>query len=127
LSKMRNYYVGAYAYMRRILEKMVVYFTEKLKTIDDKYVIPSEAEQKIKDVKHYFKPEIQEIIYPFYQVLSKGIHELSDDECEEHYESIHALMLKQLEYMLSIEVDKKQNKELNGVFKKLVEKYGKNK
>lgn len=102
-----SYGIGAFAYYRRIVELKIDEVLEKVKELfsDDKKIEYGEtlkkirqeknAENKIKIVKEIITEDIIKG-NPFkmlYQILSRGIHELSDEECLEHAKSTRKLLI----------------------------------
>lgn len=115
LSKTDQFYVGAYAYLRRIFEKMLNRYLKKynIKTEDD------HVETKIKTVKEYFDPRIKDMLKNLYGILSKSIHELDENQSKNYYDYLKAVIDIQLEYEFTEAEKEKQTKELNSVLNKI--------
>ncbi len=113
LSNADHFYVGAYAYLRRIFEKMVKHYLKDRK-LDDEHM-----DTKIEAVKEYFDPRVQKLLKNLYGILSISIHELDEEESKEYYEYLKAIVDMQLEYMNTEEEKLKQSKELEGVISRI--------
>ncbi len=115
LSKTDNFYVGAYAYLRRIFEKMLNWYVEQNSIIlEDNHV-----DTKIKAVKEFFDPRINEMLKNLYGILSKSIHELDEDQSETYYDYLKAVIDIQLEYEFTEMEKDKQTKKLKSVLDKI--------
>lgn len=113
LSNADHFYVGAYAYLRRIFEKMINQYIGDTKLKDD------HMDTKIEVVKDHFDPRIQKLLKNLYGILSVGIHELSEDQSKEYYEYLKAIIDMQLEYIQTENDKEKQSKELESVLNKI--------
>lgn len=85
---------GSYVYLRRVFERLVE--SAKNKAIqegvnEDKFSGAS-IEQKIKELRSYL-PDFLVNNKQIYGIISKGIHELSDDECLEYYPVMYGAIL----------------------------------
>ena len=109
LSNIDHFYVGAYAYLRRIFEKMISYY------LGDKKLEDNHMDTKIEAVKENFDPRIRDLLKNLYGILSKSIHELDEDESREYYGYLKAIIDMQLEFMNTEEEKEKQTKELQEV------------
>ena len=84
--------IGSFAYLRRIIEKLVF---DKYSEVADRISIPSEEfehqkfDVKIETLKE-FLPNILVENKNVYGIVSKGIHELSEDECLEMFPYVRA-------------------------------------
>ncbi len=103
IHRINNDNVAALLYLRRILEKMVI------KLLDGAELLDNHFETKIKKIKENNKlnPEVNELTKSVYELLSKGIHELSNDECTELFDSLNLFIDMQLIY-IKTEEEKKQ-------------------
>ena len=113
LSNADHFYVGAYAYLRRIFEKLILYYLGDIKLKDD------HMDTKIDDVKDKFDPRIKGLLKNLYGILSKSIHELDEDQSKEYYIYLKTVIDMQLEYMNSEEEKEKQSKNLQGILNKI--------
>ena len=113
LSNADHFFVGAFAYLRRIFEKIIHYYLGDTKLADER------METKIDAVKDKFDPRVQKLLKNLYGILSISIHELDEDESKEYYSYLKAVIDMQLEYIKS-ETDKdNQSKELSDVLSKI--------
>lgn len=76
---------GSYVYLRRILERLVYQAKEAAAdTIDSEMFEQARVAEKIKMLEGYL-PDILVKNTTIYGILSKGIHELSEEECRKHF------------------------------------------
>ena len=88
-------YSGAYLYLRRVFEKMINYYLkQKGISLADK----TPAKDKIAEIRDCFDPSIKDVMYPLYDVLSKGIHKMTDNECQEAYLELESVFVIQMLY-----------------------------
>ncbi len=121
-----NLYSGAYAYLRRVFEKMINYYLEeKEKESGNKIGKHLKADEKIKAIKDCFEPSIQQYLYSLYSALSAGIHEMKEEECKEHYFDLKAIIDIQLQFEKSKSEVKNQIKESASTLNILERKYKK--
>lgn len=113
LSNADHFYVGAYAYLRRIFEKLILHYLGDTKLKDD------HMDTKIEAVKDYFDPRIRGLLKNLYGILSKSIHELDEEESKEYYEYLKTVIDMQLEYMNSEAEKEKQSKNLQGIISRI--------
>ena len=99
--------IGACTYLRRILEKMVI-FKLNDETIDQAQKQKADTfDKKIRLVKHLFDEEIQETLKSSHVLLSKGIHELNNEDISEFY----SLILKVIDIQLESELEELEKNE----------------
>lgn len=116
LSNTDHFYVGAYAYLRRIFEKMVNnYVKEKKVVLKDDHI-----DTKIKAVKDCFDVRIKDLLKNLYKILSKSIHELDEDQSKEYYQYLKAIIDIQLEFEYTENEKDNQSKKLNSILNKIV-------
>ena len=76
---------GSYVYLRRILERLVYQAKETAAdAIDNEMFERARVAEKIKMLEGYL-PDILVKNTTIYGILSKGIHELSEEECQEYF------------------------------------------
>lgn len=122
-SKANGLVVGAYDYLRRVFENMINYYLKK------NNIILSDnprAKEKIKAVEFEFNSKIRKFLAPLYGALSIGIHELSEEECQKHYEQLKAIIDIQLEYIKENDDMEKQLSESSKALNELNALYGNN-
>lgn len=106
LSYADGYYVGSFAYLRRVFEKMINYYLD----IVDERPESNKSEDKIKVIKKLFDSRINSQLTNLYAILSQGIHELEEDECEEYYIFLKGIIDMQLLYEKNNEEVEEQTK-----------------
>lgn len=114
LSNVDQFYVGAYAYLRRIFEKMIKFY------LGDKILKDDHMDTKIEEVKESFDPRVRKLLKNMYGILSISIHELDEEQSKEYYEYLKTIIDMQLEYMNTEEEKENQSRELDGVINKIV-------
>ena len=115
LSNLEHFYVGSYAYLRRIFEKIVDSFLE-----DDK-IKGEKMEKKIDAVKEKFDPRVRNLLKNLYGILSISIHELDEEQSGEYYGYLKTIIDMQLEYLSTEEEKQKQSKELEKSISKITD------
>lgn len=108
-----HFFVGAYAYLRRIFEKMIVFYLGDTKLKDD------HMDTKIDAVKDSFDPRVKKMLKNLYGILSISIHELDEEQSKEYYTYLKAVIDMQLEYIKSEDEKDKQSKDLEGILSKI--------
>lgn len=84
--------IGSFVYLRRIFEKLIEEahikaYMELKEKFDNKLYENTKMNEKIKLLKDYL-PEFLVDNSSLYSILSKGIHELSEDECLQYFETV---------------------------------------
>lgn len=103
--------VGSFVYLRRIFEGLICDAYNEAKEKDEIDVEEFEKQrmdEKIKTLHSYLPAFIVEHS-SIYGILSKGIHELSEEECLEYFDTMHASIEMILDQR--VELRKKQKKE----------------
>lgn len=108
-----HFYVGAYAYLRRIFEKMISFYLGDTKLLDN------HMDTKIDAVKGKFDPRVQKLLKNLYGILSISIHELDEEQSKEYYSYLKAVIDMQLEYIKSEDEKDKQSKDLECILNKI--------
>lgn len=111
--------VGAFAYLRRVFEKILNELCKNMEVEDD------HVDTKIDAVKEFFDPEIRGLLKNLYSVVSASIHAISEAESEEYYEELKAIIDIQLEYMKTEEDRKRQIQNSQKTLSRIISKYGK--
>ena len=96
--------IGSFVYLRRVFEFLVFEAVERAQKDDGDFnkelFDKSKMNEKIKMLAGYL-PEFLVENYKIYGILSKGVHELSEDECKEYFtvlrESIEMIVDEKLE------------------------------
>ena len=113
LSNADHFFVGAYAYLRRIFAKLILFYLGEAK-LDDNHM-----DTKINFVKDKFDPRIRGLLKNLYGILSKSIHELDENESKEYYIYLKTVIDMQLEYMNTEEEKEKQSKRLGKILNEI--------
>lgn len=106
---------GSYVYLRRIFEGFI--YEAKDKAIKDGVIteddfVPKKTNERIELLKDYL-PEILVEHKEYYSVVSKGIHELSEDECLEHFN----ILKMGIEVILDEKIETRKKEEKRNAFK----------
>lgn len=129
--KTHNMGVGAFLYLRRIFEKLILEQFEQAKLandIDVQVFNDASTEDKVKILHEKgYAPTYMAEINPFiYSILSKGVHRLSEKECNLHYDTLKESILLILEEKVAMARKEKLKKltknELNKIHTKLSSK-----
>lgn len=120
--------IGSYVYLRRVFEHLVFEAVERIQKDDGDFnkelFDKSKMNEKIKMLAGYL-PEFMVENYKIYGILSKGVHELSEDECKEYFtvlrESIEMILDEKLEGLQKEKRKKEIRTALNTITKKLTE------
>jgi hypothetical protein len=116
--------VGSFVYLRRIFESLINKYYEvakKDKDWDDKEYTKARIEGKIGLLKDYL-PEVVVKYKKIYNILSKGIHELEEQECLEYFPIIKNAIVSILEKDYLTLENEIQQKDLEKNIKGLVDK-----
>jgi len=107
--------IGAFVYLRRIFESLVEEARkEALKegAIDDAEYIKARMTEKIKMLKDYLPSRLVKSAH-LYGVLSKGVHELSEEECKDKFN----LVRQAIHLILSQRHEEKEYAKISGAIK----------
>ena len=97
-SQERGLLAGSCTYLRRIFEKMVFFMIEEAKNEGVDVNEAKHFDDKIKLVKYKFDPEITAVLEESYDLLSKGIHQLTDEQIDEFDGLMQEVILLQLDF-----------------------------
>jgi len=82
-------HIGAFTYMRRIFERIIYYIYETNKDNIDKEISNCKnMSEKFDLVSDYLPDLLKNYKRQIYNILSKGIHELSEKECGDYFPTI---------------------------------------
>lgn len=130
ISYENNFAVGGFLYLRRVLEKVVDYKYEEVKSnINcDKQAKYEEKGVKFKEKIDILKDELPEHLTKnkhIYSILSAGVHSLTEEECLEYFpiveKSIHFILDELLERQKRNILNKEIEKDLNIINSKIKE------
>lgn len=83
--------IGSFVYLRRIFENLIeeahIQAQLEIKELSNDDYVKARMDEKIKMVKDYL-PEFLVENRGLYAILSKGIHDLSEDECLQYFETV---------------------------------------
>lgn len=96
-SESRGLLAGACTYLRRILEKMVLCKLKDSSITDKEREKAEHFEEKVKLTQKQFDSDVQGLLNKSYKLLSKGIHELNNNDINEFYCMILEVINIQLE------------------------------
>jgi hypothetical protein len=96
--KAHGVYIGAYAYLRRVFETLIEDARKKAEQADTlaENFQTMHVKEKIKALSDYL-PEYMVKNRNAYGILSKGIHELSEEDCKAGYDILYNLIVMILE------------------------------
>lgn len=100
--------IGSFVYLRRIFENLVYDAFDEAKReggLDLELFNKQRMDEKIKSLKGYLPPFIVQHS-AIYGILSKGIHELSEEECLEYFDTMRA----SIEMILDQRVEQREKK-----------------
>ena len=101
--------IGSFVYLRRIFENLIYEVLEEAKDVIDIEVFKVQRmDEKIDTLKNYLPPFIVEN-KQIYGILSKGIHELEEEECLAYFDCMrNSIELILNERLVQIEKKKKE-------------------
>ncbi|MFY9090151.1 hypothetical protein [Arcobacter aquimarinus] len=106
---------GSYVYLRRIFEGFIYEAKDKAikeEAITEDDFVPKKMNEKIELLKDYL-PEILVEHKEYYSVVSKGIHELSEDECLKYFN----VLKDGIEVILDEKIETRKKEEKRKAFK----------
>lgn len=115
--------IGAFVYLRRIFESLVrnTYQRNKNQLNIKEDFKKKDTKEQIKDLKELL-PDVVNDNKHLYDVLSKGVHELSKSECLEYFDAVKGMVeyiLDQIYHEIKDEEKKEQlERELNEIHRK---------
>lgn len=106
--------VGSFVYLRRIFERIIVVASQKAimeGKVDEVAFSKAHVDEKIKMLADYLPKSL--VNSPvFYGIVSKGIHELSEDECLEYFPVMQSFIIMILRQWEKIRRDEEEEKKL---------------
>ena len=119
--------IGSFVYLRRIFESLIFEAMEIAQKRGEEFnkeqFAKSRMNERIKMLSGYL-PDFLVENYKIYGILSKGIHELSEEECKEYFtvlrESIEMILDEKLERLQK----EKRKKEISSALSVITEKVG---
>lgn len=116
--------IGAFVYLRRIFEKLIENYHEEAKKKDnwnEEEYTNSRISERIELLKN-FLPEAVVKYKKVYSIISKGIHELEEQECLTYFPIVKDAIISILEQDYLIRENANKQKELEKNIHDLVEK-----
>jgi hypothetical protein len=113
---------GSFVYLRRVFEFLLQDAFERAKSnssIDEDEYNTSRVVEKIKLVKDYL-PSFMSGNTQTYGILSKGVHELSEEECLKHFELMKETIICILEEALEKKEKEERIRKLSAEINKVV-------
>lgn len=117
--------IGSFVYLRRIFEGLVMdAYNEALQDgkVDAELFAKQRMDEKIESLKGYLPPFIVEN-HGIYGILSKGVHELSEDECLAYFDcmrqSIELILDERLEQLAKKKKQEEVKTTINSIASKL--------
>lgn len=126
--KTHNMGVGAFLYLRRIFEKLILeQFTQAnhAGALEEKEFMKAKTKEKVVMLseKGYISKYMADINPYIYDILSQGVHQLDNRECNMYYDTLREAILLILEEKVEIDrkekVKKKTKNELNKIHSNL--------
>lgn len=114
--------VGSFVYLRRIFERIIVVASQKAITegkIDETVFDKAHVDEKIKMLADYL-PKALVNNTKFYGIVSKGIHELSEDECLEYFPVLQGFIMMILRQWEKMRRDEEEEKMLEASLNAIV-------
>ena len=118
LCNVDGFSAGAYTYLRRVFEKMLNKYCEGVKLEDNR------TETKIKTCEGSFDIRVRKLLKRLYKILSKGIHQLSDEESKNYYEYLRIIIVMQLEFIKEKDDNESQTQALDSQLNDIIAKIG---
>ena len=120
VSASHGYGVAAFVYLRRIFENLILNTFKKHKSdlnLDLEEFIKKRMEEKIDLLKKYLPEQLVQM-KAIYGILSKGIHELDEQECSEYYSPLKL----SIELILDQKIEQKEKRKRDEEVKKQITK-----
>lgn len=113
--------VGSFVYLRRIFERIIDKAKEKAINdglLDEKTYKDAHVDQRIKMLANYLPKTLVEST-DFYRIVSKGIHELSEEECILYFPVLRDFIFMILRQWEQIRKDEEAEKQLKASLSKI--------
>lgn len=110
--------IGSYVYLRRIFERMIE--DAKVQAVsdgnfDEELFAKSRMAEKIELLKNYI-PDFLVANKTIYGIISKGIHELSEDDCIKYFPAMKEGIMRILQQREKLRKEKESEKGLSATF-----------
>ena len=116
--------VGSFVYLRRIFERIIVSASQK--ALEEEKIVEEEfakarIDEKIKMLVDYL-PRSMVGNSVFYGIISKGIHELSEEECLDYFPILKNFIVMTLRQWETLRKDKEEEIEISKALNKIASK-----
>lgn len=118
-SKDRNLYAGAVTYLRRIYEKIVDFYLLKV-GFDS---TSKRMKEKLEAINEYLDKDFYNISKNLYSLLSKGIHELNEEEILNMFGTLYGAVMFQLDFEKNNDDSKAKKADINKNINALIQKH----
>lgn len=112
--------IGSFVYLRRIFERLIEEAHQAATTDaswDENVYMKSRMEEKIKILSPFLPPFLSQN-WQIYSILSKGIHELSEQECAKYFDVVKG----GIELILDQKIEEKERKEKAAALQSSIQK-----
>ena len=120
--------VGSFAYLRRVFEKVINDVAVRKYSNDPKWSLEKwrtkRIDARIKQLRKYL-PEFLSSNPKLYAILSKGIHQLDENECLEYFEVMKAGIEEILDDKIRQDESQKRKNVVSGKISNIISKIGK--
>lgn len=106
--------VGSFVYLRRIFERIIATASDKAireGKVNEESLARARVDEKIKLLTDYLPKSLVDNTI-FYGIISKGIHELSEEECLEYFPVMQSFIMMILRQWEKIRKDEEEEKKL---------------
>lgn len=113
--------VGSFVYLRRIFERIIFVTSQKAiedGKIDAESYNKARVEERINMLADYLPKSLIENAV-FYGIISKGIHELSEEECIEYFPVMKSFITMILRQWIDIQKEAEEEKKLSAALSKI--------
>lgn len=119
--------IGSFVYLRRVFEKVISDTAAKKHETDKKWSLDEWKKKAIEIKIEELKNELPKFLVDnknLYQLLSLGVHELSDEVCLEYFDVVRLGIERILENKIAIEMIAKKDKEAQSKISRIFNKFG---
>ena len=114
--------VGSFVYLRRIFEHLVFEALETAKVENEAFDVNAFVRARMNDKIQMLSGYLPDYLieqHTIYGILSKGIHELSEDECKEYFSVLKASIEMILDERLEAYQKERRKKEISAALSKI--------
>ncbi len=117
--------IGSFVYLRRIVERMIMQAGDKaIKAgkINAEEFKNAKVDKKIKMAADYLPKSLVDNTV-FYGIVSKGIHELSEDDCKEYFPVLQSFIIMVLRQWEMIREDEEEERSLSSALNRIASNF----